>query len=90
MNDINVVYLNDSDGNAVPFEILDLIQYEGVDYVILMPYSEDQEDETQVFVFEIVPSENDDELETYIGVEDEKIIDALYEIFCERHMGNLK
>lgn len=82
----NVVYLNDPDGNAVPFEILDLIELDGVEYIILMPY-DSQEEQTQVFVFEIVPSGDDDELETYIGVEDEAIIDQLYEIFCERHVG---
>ena len=82
----NLVYLNDQEGNAIPFEIIDLIQYEGVDYVILMPCNEDGEDDTHVFVFEIVPSKEDDELETYIGVEDEEIIDALYEIFCQRHV----
>lgn len=35
--DDNIVVLNDSDGNEVRFEFLDLIEYDGDEYVVLLP-----------------------------------------------------
>ena len=33
----NIVTLNDEYGNDIQFEFLDLIEYEGEEYVVLMP-----------------------------------------------------
>ena len=33
----NIIVLNDEDGNEVEFEFLDLIEYEGEEYVVLLP-----------------------------------------------------
>ena len=36
----NIIILNDEDGNEVEFEFLDLIEYEGEEYVVLLPVEE--------------------------------------------------
>ena len=41
----NVVILNDEDGNEVKFEFLDLIDLEDEEYVVLLPMTEDGEEE---------------------------------------------
>ena len=33
----NILVLNDEEGNEVEFEFLDLIEYEGEEYVVLLP-----------------------------------------------------
>ena len=45
----NILVLNDEDGNEVEFEFLDLIEYEGEEYVVLLPV---EEEETAVTVAE--------------------------------------
>ena len=45
----NIVVLNDEDGNEVEFEFLDLIEYEGESYVVLLPTDEDEEILNNVF-----------------------------------------
>ena len=45
----NIIILNDEDGNEVEFEFLDLIEYEGEEYVVLLPV---EEEETAVTVAE--------------------------------------
>ena len=39
----NLITLNDEDGNEVKFEFLDLIEYGGEEYVILLPVEETEE-----------------------------------------------
>ena len=33
----NIIILNDENGNEVKFEFLDLMEYEGEEYIILLP-----------------------------------------------------
>ena len=46
----NIVVLNDEDGNEVEFEFLDLIQYDGEDYVVLLPTEDEGEDAGEVVI----------------------------------------
>ena len=41
----NIVILNDEEGNEVQFEFLDLIEYDGEEYVILLPVEEEVSEE---------------------------------------------
>lgn len=36
----NKVVLNDEDGNEVEFELLDLVEYNGEEYVVMLPCDE--------------------------------------------------
>ena len=39
----NIIVLNDENGDEIEFEFLDLIEYEGEEYVVLLPYDEEEE-----------------------------------------------
>lgn len=80
-NAVNIVTLTDEDGNDVNFEFLDLIEYEGHDYVVLLPTEED-EDDGMVVILEV--KEVDDENEEYLSVDDEAILTAVFEIFKDK------
>jgi len=79
----NVIVLNDSEGNAVRFEFLDLIPYGGHNYVVLYPLDE-EEDDGQVVVLMVDEDPNVNE-ESYVSVEDDAVIQAVYQIFKEKN-----
>ena len=76
----NILTLTDENGEEIAFEYLDCIEYEGKEYLVLLPV---EEDSNQIVILEIEPV--DEENENYNAVEDEDILDAVYEIFKERY-----
>ena len=75
----SVIVLTDENGNDVEFEYLDCIEYQGKEYLVLIPNEEDAE---EIVILEIEPV--DEENENYIAVENEDTLNAVYEIFKER------
>ena len=77
----NIVYLSDEEGNEVAFEFIDLIEYEGNQYVVLLPTDEDEEaDEVVILKLEEI---NDDQ-ESYVSVDDEATLQAVFQIFKDK------
>ena len=79
----NIITLNDESGNEVEFEFLDLVEYEGNKYVVLLP-ADDPDDSGEVVILQIEATDEDTEEEIYSGVEDYSILDAVFEIFKAR------
>ena len=80
----NVIILNDENGNEVQFEFLDLIEYDEEEYVVLLPVEEVSEDEIgEVVILKVEPTESEDE-ESYVGVEDEEVLNKVFDIFKEK------
>ena len=73
----SILTLTDENGQDVDFEYLDCIEYEGTEYLVLMPEGEDE-----IVIMEIEPV--DEENENYLAVEDEAVLDAVYAIFKEK------
>lgn len=82
----NIVILNDEQGNEVKFEFLDLIPLDDEEYIVLLPVTEEgEEEEGEVVILQV--EDNDDEEseeESYISVEDEEILNRVFEIFKEK------
>ena len=76
----NILTLTDENGVETAFEYLDVIEYKGEEYLILMPAEEDA-DEIVILLIEPVDEEN----ENYLAVDDEATLTAVYEIFKERY-----
>ena len=76
----NILTLTDENGNETAFEYLDVIEYKGEEYLILMP-ADEESDEIVILLIEPVDEEN----ENYLAVEDEATLIAVYEIFKERY-----
>ena len=81
----NIIVLNDEDGNEVEFEFLDLIEFDGEHYVVLLPTYESEEDEEagEVVILKLEDSESEEE-ESYVSVDDEDILNKVFEIFKEK------
>jgi len=76
----NILTLTDENGQDTNFEYLDCIEYEGKEYLVLMPA---EEASTEIIILEVVPV--DAENESYVAVMDEALLDAVYGIFKERY-----
>ena len=70
----------DENGNETEFEYLDVIEYQGSEYLILMPL-EDESGEIVILLIEPV----DEETENYLAVEDEATLEAVFQLFKERY-----
>ena len=78
----NIIVLNDEEGNETEFEFLDLIEYEGDEYVVLLPV-EDADDAEEVVILKVEDTESEDE-ESYVSVDDDDVLNKIFEIFKEK------
>ncbi|MDD6679577.1 MAG: DUF1292 domain-containing protein [Firmicutes bacterium] len=76
----SILSLTDEDGVETLFEYLDSVEYQGKEYLVLMPADEA---EAEIVILEVVPL--DEETENYISVNDEKLLAEVYGIFKERY-----
>lgn len=84
--DDNIVVLNDEEGNEVQFEFLDLVELDDEEYVVLLPVTEEgKEEEGEVVILKLEDTDEDSEEESYVGVEDEEILNKVFEIFKEKY-----
>ncbi len=77
----NIIVLFDEEENKeIPCEWLDSVEYEGGQYAVVLP--QDSEDGT-VLIMEMIPDDDSDEEEAWLfnGIEDQSVLDAVYEIF---------
>ena len=82
----NILILNDEEGNEVKFELLDLVELDEEEYVVLLPVSEEgEEDEGEVVILKLEDTDEDSEEESYVGVEDEEILNKVFAIFKEKY-----
>ncbi len=81
----NIVILNDENGEEVKFEFLDLVELDEEEYVVLLPVTEDgEEDEGEVVILKVEDTDEDSEEESYVSVEDEDILNKVFEIFKDK------
>ena len=80
----NIITFVDENGEEVTLEYMDCIEYEGKEYLALLPVDEDS---AEVVILEIEPV--DEENENYLAVQDEAVLDAVYSIFKERYQDVL-
>lgn len=80
----SILTLTDENGQDVDFEYLDCIDYEGKEYLVLMPADEAT---TEIVILEVEPV--DEENENYLSVENEDTLNAVYAIFKEKYQDVL-
>lgn len=80
----NIIVLNDEDGKEVQFEFLDLIEYEDEEYVVLLPVEDENEEEAGEVVILKVEDTDSEEEESYISVDDQDTLNAVFEMFKEK------
>ena len=76
-----IITLEDDLGNEKDFEFLDVVEYDGDEYIILLPVEEEEQNEVMILRIDSV----DDENENYVGIDDEEILQKVFDIFKERY-----
>ena len=75
-----IITLEDNEGNEVEFELLDVVEYEGEEFIILIENNEEAQD---VVILKI--ESVDDETENYVGIDDEELLTNVFETFKEKY-----
>lgn len=70
------ITLTDENGVEAEFEFMECIEYQGKEYLVLLPADEES---AEVVILEVVPV--DEENEDYVSVEDTEVLEAVYAIF---------
>ena len=78
----NIIVLNDENGNEIEFEFLDLIEYEGEEYVVLLP-NDEEDDAGEVVILKLEDTDSEEE-ESYVSVDDGEVLQNVFEIFKEK------
>ena len=76
-----IITLEDDLGNEKDFEFLDTVEYDGDEYIILLPVEEEEQNEVMILRIESI----DDETENYVGIDDEDTLKKVFDIFKERY-----
>ena len=82
--EVSILTLTDENGSDVDFEYMDCIEYEGKEYLVLMPIEEESD---EIVILEIEPV--DEENENYLSVSDEAVLNAVFGIFKEKYQDIL-
>lgn len=82
----NIITLQDENGEDVRFKFLDLVEYAGNEYVVLLPV---EDDDGQVVILQLEEGD-DDEVENYVGVDDDETLNAIFAIFKEKFKDEFK
>ena len=77
--EMSILSLTDENGVEQNFEYLDVIEYEGTEYLFLLPVGDDN---AEVVILEIEPV--DEENENYLAIDDLELLEKLYELFKEK------
>ena len=80
----NVITLTDSDGSDVDFEVLDIVPYKDHEYAVLLPV-DDESDSPEAVILELLEAEEDNEEDMLQGVDDEEILNAVFNLFMEKN-----
>ena len=78
--EVSILTLTDENGNDVNFEYLDCIEYQGKEYLALLP---EDDESNELVILEVEPV--DEENENYLAVEDEAVLEAVFAIFKEKY-----
>ena len=83
-NEGALITLTDDEGNEVEFEFLDVIEYDGDEYIVLI---ENDEDADEVVILKI--NALDEETEEYVSIDDEEILQTVFNMFKKKYEGDI-
>ena len=83
-NEGTLITLEDEEGNEVEFEFLDVVEYEGEEFIVLIENDEDA-DEVVILKINVI----DDETEEYVSIDDEELLDKIFDIFKKKYDGEI-
>ncbi|MEE1173355.1 MAG: DUF1292 domain-containing protein [Ruminococcus sp.] len=83
-NEGALITLTDDEGNEVEFEFLDVVEFEGEEYIVLI---ENDEDADEVVILKI--NAIDEDTEEYVSIDDDELLQSIFEIFKQKYEGEI-
>ena len=83
------ITLEDENGNEIDFLLLDVMEYEGADYMVLMPLTDEDEAEEEEELF-FLKAEKTEEGEVYTSIEDEQLLNAVADAYEKEFIQRMK
>lgn len=83
------ITLEDENGNEIDFLLLDVMEYEGADYMVLMPLTDEDGDEEEEELF-FLKAEKTEEGEVYTSIEDEQLLNAVANAYEKEFLQQMK
>ena len=83
-NEGALITLTDDEGNEVEFEFLDVVEFEGEEYIVLI---ENDEDADEVVILKI--NAIDEDTEEYVSIDDDELLQSIVEIFKQKYEGEI-
>jgi len=80
------ITIEDDEGHEIEMEILDTLEHEGEEYVLFLPADMDEDDPD--FGYVILQIVEVDGEEQFQDVEDQELLQTVYEKFMERIFGD--
>ena len=78
------ISLTDEEGNQFELEILDTVSFEGESYTVFLPADiDDMDPEDPDYGFVILRNVEDNGEELYASVDDEELLERIYEYYME-------
>ncbi len=84
-NEGALITLTDDEGNEVEFEFLDVVEFEGEEYIVLI---ENNEDADEVVILKI--NAIDEDTEEYVSIDDDELLQNIFEIFKQKYEGEIE
>ncbi|MDO5311448.1 MAG: DUF1292 domain-containing protein [Clostridia bacterium] len=78
-----LIDLYDEDGNKKVFEHLDTVLYKNDEYVICIPYDEEESEVSEIVIFRTVEDENGESALEQVLESD--VLSAVYDVFRDRN-----
>lgn len=78
-----LIDLYDEDGNKTVFEHLDTVMCKGGEYMIFIPYNDEESDVDEIVIFKTEPDGNGES--ALMQVVDAETLSDVYEVFKERN-----
>lgn len=78
-----LIILSDENGKDCRFQLLDMVDYNGREFIVLLSEEEAVKEDCDVDILEVVTDKANPELENYLPVEDDSILEAVFELFAE-------
>lgn len=83
-NEGALITLTDDEDNEVEFEFLDVVEFEGEEYIVLI---ENDEDADEVVILKI--NAIDEDTEEYVSIDDDELLQSIFEIFKQKYEGEI-
>lgn len=85
MDDDSILTLESDDGEE-KFGFLDFVEYGGEDFIVLYPL---ERENGQLLILRVEEDATSDEYDSYVGIDDDDLVQAVFEKFMAEHKDEL-